>query len=109
LPRREFPTSVSKCLGQFWLPDLSEPQITGVLEVDDTRVRLEVSPELTPWHTYEPLGNGTFAIRSTPETGDMVVLGLLATSPGQVSLWKVATRSRNAIGLPIPGGRRGAV
>ena len=103
MPRGEFPKSVSRCLGQFWLPESPDTQITGALEIEGTRVRLEVSPGLTPFHTYEPLGKGTFAVKSTPETGDMVVLGSLAATPGQVSLWRAVTKNRTAIGLPIPG------
>lgn len=85
---RKFPSSSPRCLGQFWLPGSGEAaQATGSVEVPGTKVELEVSPELTPWHTYTRLASGTVAMESTPDPLDMVILGLLAASPGPISLW----------------------
>ena len=86
-----FPTTVSKCLGQFWLPGSRNRQITGSREMQGNCVGLGVSPERTPWHTWEPLANDTFAVRTTPEAGNLVVLGSVTARPGPVSLWRPST------------------
>lgn len=62
LPQGEFPASKSKSLGQFWLPVSPDSRVSGLLEIDDTTVRLEVSPELTPWYVRTPQAGGGYAV-----------------------------------------------
>jgi hypothetical protein len=103
LPQGEFPASKPRSLGQFWLPGSPDTRISGVLEVDGTSVRLEVSPELTPWYVRTPQAGGGHAISRAPETGELVILGSLTARPTEVSVWRAVTVSRNAVGLPVAG------
>lgn len=106
LPQGEFPASKSKSLGQFWLPVSPDSRISGLLEIDDTTVRLEVSPELTPWYVRTPQAGGGYAISRAPETGEVVILGSLTARPTEVSVWRAVTTGRNAVGFPMASAGR---
>lgn len=98
----DFPSKEGRTLGRFWLPGAESRKVTGTVEVDGSTVRLEVTPGLTPFHTFEPLSSGGWAIRSTEDPADMVVLGEIPVRPRLVTLWDAYTSHRHAVGLPSP-------
>ena len=100
----DFPIKQSNTLGQFWLPGAEDKTVTGVLEVSGPEIRLEVSPGLTPMHTFEALGAGRWAVKTTEDPVDMVVLGSIPLRPGRVTIWDAYTTHRQAIGMPMPLG-----
>jgi hypothetical protein len=102
MPNSDFPTKQSSTLGQFWLPGAEARQVTGSLVIDRSEVRLEVSPGLTPFQTFEPLAGGTWAVKTTEDPTDMVVLGTIPMRPRRVTLWDAYTTHRHAVGLPSP-------
>ncbi|WP_233424816.1 HEPN domain-containing protein [Mycolicibacter heraklionensis] len=102
MSNNDFPSKEGSTLGQFWLPGAESRKVTGTIEVDGPRVRLEVSPGLTPFHTFEPLSSGRWAVKSTEDPPDMVVLGEIPVRPRLVTLWDAYTSHRHAVGLPSP-------
>jgi hypothetical protein len=103
----DFPTKEHSTLGQFWLPDAPDKAVTGMLEVEGPEIRLEVSPGLIPMHSFEALGPGRWAVGSTDDPVDMVVLGSIPVRPQLVTVWDAYTVRRRAIGLPMPLGSEG--
>lgn len=102
-----FPLKDSSILGQFWLPEEQEKAVTGVLEVDGSAIRLQVSPGLTPMHTFDAIGPGNWAIRSTADPEDMAILGSIPERPQRVTLWDAHTIRRRALGMPSPSEHEG--
>ena len=102
MPSSDFPLKQSRTLGQFWLPGHEDKQVTGNLEVVGSDVRLDVSPGLTPFHTFTPIEGGGWGIGTTPDPPDMVILGSIPLSPRLVSVWDAITTSRSGVGLPNP-------
>ena len=49
----DFPSKSNRTLGQFWLPGSEAKQKTGTVEISGSNVRLEISPGLTPFHTFD--------------------------------------------------------
>lgn len=92
----DFPIGTNNTLGQFWLPG-GEP-VTGLLAIDRSKVKLSVSPGLTPMHTYEPMDPGQWAMRSTEDPEDMVILGSIPVRPRWVTLWDAQTTRRRSVG-----------
>jgi len=62
-----FPSEQRRSIGQFWLPEAESHVVTGVIDLEGTNVSLEVSPGLTPFHTFESIGNGKFALSVTED------------------------------------------
>lgn len=98
----DFPTKERQSIGQFWLPGSEAEPVTGVIEVTGSRVSLDVSPGLTPFHTFTPFGAG-FAVGTTEDPTNMVVLGTIPTTPRLVTLWDALTVHRHGVGMPLPG------
>lgn len=48
MARAEFPDKTPQSLGQFWLASAENHPSPGMLTIDGSDVRLQVSPELTP-------------------------------------------------------------
>ena len=98
----DFPGKSNSTLGQFWLPGSEAKHVTGTVDVDGTKVRLRVSPGLTPFHTFEPLSSGHWAVKTAEDPANMVVLGEIPLLPRRVTLLDAYTTSRNTVGLPSP-------
>lgn len=98
----DFPLKNNSTLGQFWLPEQPESAVTGTLEVDGSAIRLQVSPGLTPMHSYDPIGPGNWAIRATDDPDDMAILGSIPERPQRVTLWDAHTIHRRALGWLSP-------
>lgn len=94
----DFPTNSPRTLGQFWIPDQSDSPVTGVLEVDRTAVRLEVSPELTHRFLIEEMEPGRAVVKLRDDPDDLVILGSIPTSPRRVTLWDTYTTHRRSVG-----------
>ncbi|MGY1965519.1 ApeA N-terminal domain 1-containing protein [Nocardia gipuzkoensis] len=104
----KFPSSSSESLGQFGIVDSDENlqgrERTGVVRIDGQRVELEVSPEITPSIDWVEQEDGSWAGTSpSSEPADFVVLGTLAMSPGQTTLWGANTVARRTLGFARPG------
>jgi hypothetical protein len=102
MPNSDFPVKQSSTLGQFWLPGQETTQVTGVLTVDGSEVCLEVSPGLTPFHTFSRLDASRWPMETTQDATDMVVLGSIPTSPSFVTVWDAITTQRRTVGMPSP-------
>lgn len=108
----EFSGEISEAIGQFRVvrrggsaedPDVQ--QRTGVLRFCDNAIELEVSPAFTPVVAWTERRPGTYA-GSPPRgriTDDAVLLGVVATNPGEVSLWGLDTVAQRSFGVPMPG------
>ncbi|WP_462216221.1 ApeA N-terminal domain 1-containing protein [Mycobacteroides abscessus] len=94
----DFPAQTASSLGQFWLPDLSDSRVTGMLEVAGTEVRLEVSPELTPRFSIEETGPGSAAVKVRDDPDDMVIFGSIPLRPSKITLWDAYTTHRRSVG-----------
>jgi hypothetical protein len=110
MPRNEFPGKTTQSLGQFWLPHPESHRVSGMLSIDGTDVRLQVSPELTPMFVVEDTAAaGNAAVKIADDSDQMVILGSLPVKPLKVTLWDAFTTARNQIGgLFFPGQRAGA-
>ena len=103
----DFPLKRSRTLGQFWMPSAANHPVTGTLEVEGSEIRLEVTPGLTPMHSFESVGPGNWSVRAMDDPTDMVVLGSIPLRPQLVTVWDAYTTSRRAMGLPTPLGDEG--
>jgi hypothetical protein len=103
----DFPLKRSRTLAQFWMPSAANHPVTGTLEVEGSEIRLEVSPGLTPMHSFESVGPGNWSVRAMDDPTDMVVLGSIPLRPQLVTVWDAYTTSRHAMGLPTPLGDEG--
>ncbi|WP_162562728.1 ApeA N-terminal domain 1-containing protein [Mycolicibacterium conceptionense] len=100
----DFPVQTTSSLGQFWLPNLGDLRVTGMLEVDGTEVRLDVSPELTPRFSIEATGSSGSTMKMRDDPDDMVVLGSIPLRPSKITLWdSYTTRRRSFLGRPNTG------
>lgn len=106
-----FPVNSRETIGQFQVVSPStdaaaaeSPPRTGVLRLRDNRVELEVSPGFNPTVKWTRQGNGSFVGSSAQElvTDDAIVLGAIAVSPGDVTLWGLRTKSRSNLGFSGP-------
>lgn len=108
----KFPGEISEPIGQFRVvprggsaedPDVQ--QRTGVLRFRDKAIELEVSPAFTPVVSWTERRPGMYA-GSPPQgriTDDAVLLGVVASNPGEVSLWGLDTVAQRSFGVPMPG------
>lgn len=103
----DFPLKESSILGQFWLPETPDKAVTGMLEVDGSAIRLQVSPGLTPMHSFDAISPGNWAVRATEDSDNLAILGSIPVRPQRVTLWDAHTTRRRAIGLPSPFDQEG--
>lgn len=110
MSRAEFPGTTPQSLGQFWLPHSETHRVSGMLSIDGTELRLQVSPELTPMFAVENTAAGGNATVSLADDSDeMVILGSLPVRPRKVTLWDASTVARNQVGgFFFPGQHGGA-
>lgn len=105
---RKFPLTDTDSLGQFMLVgsagDRKGEVVTGVLRLKETRVTLEVSPQLTPVTQMSEVRPGV-AVRQprSDEPRDFAVLGSLAISPRLVTLWGTNIMRTSTVGFAPPG------
>lgn len=107
----QFPGQMSETIGQFRVVptggSAGDPEVqkrTGVLRFRDNAIEVEVSPAFTPTVTWTEPHPGTYA-GSPPQrriTDDAVILGLVASNPGEVSLWGLETAAQRSFGFPTP-------
>lgn len=109
-----FPDQVTETIGQFQVVPLSStdgaadpvdmPRRTGVLRYQDRAVELEVSPGFNPLVAWTQRGPGSWAGRPPEKrvTDGAVVLGAVASRPGEVSLWGVRSVGRQLLGVTSP-------
>lgn len=98
-----FPAQTASSLGQFWLPKHGDSRVTGTLAVNGAKVRLEVSPELTPRFSIETTGPGIAAVKMRDDPDDMVVFGAIPIRPSKITLWEAYTTHRRSVGWPSFG------
>src|SRR5699024_4493864 len=95
----KFPHNIRESIGQFQIVEPDEtpvsPARTGTLRLESNIADLEVSPEITPSVEWEKREDGTWIGHSAEsEQADLTVIGTLARSPGEVSLWRANTFRR---------------
>ncbi|WP_245906418.1 ApeA N-terminal domain 1-containing protein [Mycolicibacterium palauense] len=93
----KFPVEPNTTLGQFWLPGAEDRAVTGLLQVDDADVRVEVSPGLTPMFAFEITGPGRGTQKLAEDPLDMVVLGSIPVQPNRVSIWDAFTTNQRTL------------
>lgn len=75
-----------------------------MLSIDGSRVRLQVSPELTPMFQAKHTQAGHGDITAAEDADDMVILGSIPVRPNKVTLWGGYTSSRSHTGgMFFPG------